>query len=121
MAASVIGMRLTVYIRFGFEQGYLFAIPVHFQHALETVVVGAVLPLDAGEDELVIGELDAIAGLHPQVLLDAVVLGAGDADDADREPHVPQDHGPVAVAERQRTPVAKPCLWVARAQVPAHW
>ena len=91
MAASVIGMRLTVYIRFSGLSRAAFAILVHFQHALETaVVVGAVLLLDAGEDELVIGELDAIAGLHPQVLLDAVVLGAGDADDADCEPTCPR-------------------------------
>ena len=59
-------MRLTVYIRFGLSRGYPFAVPVHLQHALEAVVVGTVLLLDAGEDEFVIGELDAIPGLHPQ-------------------------------------------------------
>ena len=87
----------------GLEQGDLLAIAVHFQHALEAIVVGAVLLLDPGKDELVIGKVHPITRLHPQILLDAVVLGAGDTYDADCQPHMAKDHGPVAVAKLAHT------------------
>ena len=76
---------------------------MHFQNPLEAIVVGAVLLFYPGKDELVIGKVHPITRLHSQILLDAVVLGAGDTYDADCQPHMAKDHGPVAVAKLAHT------------------